>query len=89
MLSLVDALLGRPIEDIVRELRLGPDVALALIAREGELGRLLLLAEATESGAFEAAEVELERLGLSLAELQQIEHEAYAWLHALQKSLLG
>lgn len=89
MLSLVDVLLGRPIEDIVRELRLGPDVARALIAREGELGRLLRLAEATERGAFEAAEPALERLGLSLAELQQIEHEAWAWLHALQKSLLG
>ena len=89
MLSLVDALLGRPIEDVVRELRLGPDIALALIAREGELGRLLLLAEATESGAFEAAEEELARLRISLAELQEMEHEAYAWLHALQQSLLG
>lgn len=89
MLSLVDALLGRPIEDIVRELRLGPDIALALIAREGELGRLLLFAEAIDLGAFEAVELELVRLGLSLAELQDFEHEAYAWLHALQKSLVG
>ena len=89
MLSLVDALLGRPIEEVVRELRLGPDIALALLAREGELGRLLLLAEATERGAFDAAEQELEALGLSLAELQAFEVEAYAWLHALQKTLLG
>lgn len=89
MLSLVDALLGRPIEEIVQELRLGPDIALALIAREGELGRLLLLAEATERGAFEAAEQALVPLGLSLDDLQQLELEAYAWLHALQKSLLG
>lgn len=89
MLSLVDALLGRPIEDVVRELRLGPDIALALIAREGELGRLLLLAEATESGAFEGAVEELAQLRISLAELQAMEHDAFAWLHALHQSLLG
>ena len=89
MLSLVDVLLGRPIEEVVRELRLGPDIALALISREGELGRLLALAEATERGDFEQIESELARLRVSFEELQQFEHAAYTWLHALQQTLLA
>lgn len=88
MLSLVDALLGRPIEAVVRELRLGPDIAAALIGREGELGRLLLLAEATERGEVELIQSALGPLHVSLEELQQFEHSAYTWLHALQQSLL-
>lgn len=89
MLSLVDALLGRPIETIVQDLRLGADIALALTRHEGELGRLLTLAEAAERGDMVVIEGELERLELSVAELQRYDHAAYAWLHDLQRSILG
>ena len=88
MLSLVDALLGRPIERIVQDLRLGPDIAQALTQHAGELGRLLSLAEAAERGDMVAIEGELEHLDLSVAELQQYDHEAYAWLHDLQRSMI-
>ena len=71
------------------DLRLGPDIALALVDHEGELGRLLALSEATERGDFEQIESELARLRLSIQELQQFEHAAYAWLHALQQTLLA
>jgi EAL and modified HD-GYP domain-containing signal transduction protein len=87
MLSLVDALFGRPIDEIVRELRLGPDIEGALIRREGELGRLLTLAEAVERGDVDAIVAEQEYLGLSLDELQAHEHAAYAWIHSLQQGL--
>ena len=89
MLSLVDALLGRPIESIVQDLRLGPDIAQALTQHEGELGRLLSLAVAAERGDMVAIEGELEWLELSVAELQQHDHAAYAWLHDLQRSMLA
>jgi len=89
MLSLADALLGRPIEQIARELRVGADIERALTVREGELGRLLVLAEAAERGDVDRIEGELARLELSLEELQGIEHAAYAWLHALQQSLVA
>lgn len=89
MLSLVDVLLGRPIESLVVELRLGSELAAALVGRTGELGRLLRLVEATESCDVDAIEAELGRLGISLEELQASAHEAYAWLHALQQSLAG
>lgn len=86
MLSLVDALLGRPIEQIAAELRLGPDIELALTRRGGDLGRLLAFAEAAERGDAGGIERELGWLGLSLDEVQAHEHAAYAWLHALQQS---
>ncbi|MEZ4334546.1 MAG: EAL domain-containing protein [Myxococcota bacterium] len=89
MLSLVDALLGRPLEEIVRELRLGAEIEAALLRREGDLGRLLALAEAAERGDVDAIEGELERLGVTFEAFQRHEHEVYAWIHALQQSLAG
>lgn len=89
MLSLVDALLDRPIDRIVEDLRLGPDLADALIRRGGELGRLLILAEAAERGHVVVLEQELERLDLTLEELSAFDHAAYAWIHGLQRSLVG
>jgi c-di-GMP-related signal transduction protein len=84
MLSLVDVLLGRPMDGIITELRLGPDIELALTGRGGDLGRLLLFAEAAERGDIDRLECDLAWLGLSLDEVQAHEHSAYAWLHALQ-----
>jgi len=86
MLSLVDALVGRPIDEIVRGLRLGADIEAALLAREGALGGLLQLAEAAERGDVDALERALPRLAMSLEELQSLEHAAYTWLHGLQQA---
>ena len=38
---------------------------------------------------FEQIESELARLRVSFEELQQFEHAAYTWLHALQQTLLA
>jgi EAL and modified HD-GYP domain-containing signal transduction protein len=83
MLSLADALLGRSIDDLVHELRLGEEIARALTHREGELGELLSFAEAVERSEIEKFEDELERWDLDLERLQQLEHDAYAWVHGL------
>lgn len=83
MLSLADALLGRPIEELVDELRLSDEVARALTHRQGELGELLVFAEAVERSQVEKFEVELSRWDLDLDRLQQVENEAYAWVHSL------
>jgi len=83
MLSLADALLGRSIEALVVELRLGDEIARALTHHKGELGDLLTLAEAVELSQLEKFEDELARWDLGLAGLQQLEHDAYAWVHGL------
>lgn len=87
MLSLVDALLGRPLEEVVAELRLAPEIGAALLRREGELGRLLALAEAAERGDVDAIESALAPIGIPLEAFQDHEHAVYAWIHALQQSL--
>ncbi|MFK7898657.1 MAG: EAL and HDOD domain-containing protein [Myxococcota bacterium] len=85
MLSLADALLGCPIDDLVRELRLGADVSLALTHHEGELGALLALAVATERGEIDKMETILSARDLDLAALQEIENQAYVWVNGLTK----
>lgn len=83
MLSLADALLGRPLEDLVRELRLGPEVSLAITHQEGELGELLRIAIATERGDLDKIEDLLDARELDFAALQEIENSAYVWVNGL------
>jgi c-di-GMP-related signal transduction protein len=83
MLSMADALLGRPLETLVTELRLANDIARALTHREGELGSLLNLAESVERGEVDKFEDELLARDLDLAALQEIEYAAYAWVHGI------
>lgn len=83
MLSLADALLGRPIAALVEELRLAEEVGLALTEQAGGLGALLGLVCEIERGRVEKFEPALEARGLDLAALQQLEHDVYAWVHGL------
>ncbi|MCA9502363.1 MAG: EAL domain-containing protein [Spirochaetaceae bacterium] len=86
MLSMVDALLGRPLETLVGELRLSEDMARALIHHEGPLGELLSLVESIERAEVDKFESRLESHGLDLEALQALEHEAYDWVHGLLRS---
>ena len=86
MLSLADALLGRPLPELVRELRLGPETSQALLERQGPLGDLLSFAESIELADPTKFEGWLEDWDLDLASLQKLDDEAYAWLHGLLRS---
>ena len=83
MLSLADALLGRPMEELVVELRLGREIARALTHHEGLLGELLLFAQSVERCEIEKIDAALPRWSLDIPALQALEHEAYAWVHGL------
>ncbi|MCR9097997.1 MAG: EAL domain-containing protein [bacterium] len=83
MLSLADALLGRPIESLVSELRLSDVVGRALTHHDGDLGRLLSMAIAIEAGDVAKFEPELAERDLDFDSLQAIENAAYAWVHGL------
>ena len=83
MLSMADALLGRPLQSLVKEWRLSREVASALTGHEGELGSLLNLAIAVERGEMEKIEQRLHQRDCSLSELQKIEDQSYAWVHGL------
>lgn len=83
MLSLIDALLNRPLEDILPELHLDDAVNDGIMKGEGALGTLLKLVRHLEADEFDAVEGVLAQLGIGLSELQEADNQAYAWVHGL------
>ncbi len=83
ILASIDALLGRPKQDVVRELHLDEESESALLTHSGRLGELLFAAESFDRSEFDRVEESLERLGIPAAEFQLAEIAAYAWVHNL------
>jgi EAL and modified HD-GYP domain-containing signal transduction protein len=83
MLSIVDALLDRPMEEAVADLPLAEDVVAALVRRAGGKGRTLTMAEACERGAWDEAALPT----LDAAELAALHVEALAWADATAAGL--
>ena len=81
IMSLMPTLLGQPIEDILVQLPVAPGMAQALgEAREGQLGTLLQLAEASESGDSERIGTLMPTLyGINAAILNTALSQALAW----------
>jgi len=74
MLSLVDALFGQPLETIVVRLNLEEDLQSALLRREGQLGLLLQLAEASENPDSPATVELMKKLNMSdLGEFNRVQ----------------
>ena len=87
ILSLFDVLLGMLHEEIITQLNLTENVRMALLQREGDLGRLLLLAEYVEQADRTSAAALLAKSpGLSLHDLTQAELEALAWVNDVMKT---
>jgi EAL and modified HD-GYP domain-containing signal transduction protein len=84
LVSLFDRALGLSLAEIVERLALDDEIRAALCGREGEIGRLLVLADAMERGDDSAVAQALERLpalrGEDLAEASQ---QALRWATAL------
>jgi EAL and modified HD-GYP domain-containing signal transduction protein len=78
MLSIVDALLDRPMEEAVADLPLSEDVVAALVRRAGGKGRTLTMAEACERGAWDEAALP----SLDAADLAVLHVEALTWADA-------
>ena len=77
--SLLDALLGIPMHEIVAKLNLAEDISQALLARQGALGAWLALLEAQEQGDFARLRRDLQVQGVSHADFQQAQLQAYRW----------
>jgi EAL and modified HD-GYP domain-containing signal transduction protein len=84
ILSLLDALLELPMNDVLAELPLSQDVRAALVEREGRLGHMLRVIEALER-ADDANVAELLAHGdpCSIARLPHLQIAALAWSSAL------
>lgn len=87
ILASIDALLGRPKQEVIEELLLDEESEAALLRREGPLGELLAAAEAFERCDFSRAEAALEKLGIPTADFQAHEIAAYEWVHGLSEEL--
>ena len=83
LLSAIDAFLDRTIESIVSEMSLTPDVARALIEREGDLGLVLESAIACESADWER----LGGMNYGANTLRETYLDALAWSAQMQSSL--
>jgi len=84
ILSLVNALLGMPTQEIVGAVPLDPDVKQALLERSGRLGKMLLLVEALEEAGLLGIEKALEEVpGLAHSEVIRMQVEAMRWANSI------
>lgn len=79
ILSLLDILFETPMEEIIANLNLNDNVSSALLKREGQLGKMLVLAEKLEVTDFDAVAVLLGECGVSLDQLLAAQLEAFNW----------
>ena len=88
IMSLMPALLGQRMEDILVQLPVSPAMVQALTGeRNGVLGNLLRLAEASESGDCELIEALLPQLyGLNAAVLNNTLSQALAWANNIGRA---
>jgi EAL and modified HD-GYP domain-containing signal transduction protein len=80
MLSLVDALFQQPLEEILATLNLEATISQALLAREGQLGAMLRLIEASERCCDASTLALMAQLGLAdFDAFNRVHAEALAW----------
>jgi EAL and modified HD-GYP domain-containing signal transduction protein len=83
-LSLVNALLGLPMSEILSSIPLTPDVRSALQERGGEAGALLTLAEALEESDLQGIERALDHVhGLDHGQVIGLQVEAMRWANSI------
>ncbi len=85
MLSMADAVMQTTLEDVLKQIGLSEELKEALLNHEGLLGRLLKLAEVVESGDFQSAETEIDKLGISVNDLLVIQLETIQWSNDVGK----
>ena len=85
MLSLMDALLGMPLAEVLAEINVPRPVEAALLRREGELGLLLVLVEQLERDDLTAVARALARTAVEVGprELMPMQLAAYQWANGL------
>lgn len=87
VLSLMDSLFEIPMEEIVTGLNVTDEVRFALLRREGDLGKLLLLAEKLEFADFSAITALAAERDLSSDRLLAAQAEAINWSSSLSEQL--
>jgi c-di-GMP-related signal transduction protein len=82
--SLLETLIGLPMQDIIHQLRLSDELRGALLERTGTLGQMLTLCEDLERGDFLGVEKVLQGLpGISANEVTEAQLAAARWVGGL------
>lgn len=84
LLSMLDVVLGTPIEELLAMINVTDEVKQALMDRIGPLAGPILLAESAELGLWEAAAARADELGLAREAIQPIVLEAARWARGMR-----
>ncbi len=79
MFSLMDALLGMPMTEIVDSLNLGKEIRTALLSGEGLLGEMLDLCKRLEAADFDGANRFASQASIPIEAIMAAQNEAIAW----------
>jgi c-di-GMP-related signal transduction protein len=79
ILSVLEMVYAIPMDEVIRKLSLSDDIRDALVARQGELGRLLHLAELLEELEFDHLGTHLDEMGISLEDVLVSQKKAFGW----------
>lgn len=79
LFSLIDAIVGRPLEETVAAVRLPADVAAAILGEPGPFNTILNLARAYERADWAAVEPLVAEIGLQASDVPAFYMEAVAW----------
>ena len=80
MFSLLDRLLGLPMKEVLRPLKISDSLQSALLQHEGEVGALLALVEAAERPDLPAVTANLHALSLPAEEFNLLTVHAHTWM---------
>jgi EAL and modified HD-GYP domain-containing signal transduction protein len=83
LFSLLEQLMGKPMEELVTQIQISEDIQIALVRREGILAQFLALAEACERMDPEVIAQNARALGLSSRTVSFAVFGALAWAHAM------
>lgn len=89
MFSLLGALFGMPLEQVLQPLTISEAVRQALLAHEGELGRLLCVVEAAERGGYDCLRDCLAALQVEPATFNRILVDACLWMQGVNAGKAG
>lgn len=87
LLSMLDVVLGVPLDEILGMVNVSDDVRFALMDRIGPLSGPLLLAEYAELGLWEAAKEQATQLGVTNEVVQQTVIEAARWTRGIRGAI--
>jgi EAL and modified HD-GYP domain-containing signal transduction protein len=89
ILSLVDALTGRPLPEVCRELNLAPEIEHAIRTRQGQLGRILDLAISTDRMDYERARRAAHELQIDADTVIRSYADSVAWVSGVFEALVA